>query len=165
MTTELVPPSRAWKDSWRAVSFVLPSLTFSHLATMRGSNLLPKQLRSLGKSDSWLNRTITSNLLAISSLACGHPIHTVVAIALLASTSYVGLLQESLFDSRLKSLQHNGKVDVKALLQGSRTLELSERTSWKWQFPDDYGIPEASLVSRQGYLPCGHGADTDGSAS
>jgi hydroxymethylglutaryl-CoA reductase (NADPH) len=113
---------------------------------MRGSNLLPKQLRSLGKSDSWLNRTITSNLIAISTLACGHPIHTIVAIALLASTSYVGLLQESLFDSGLKSLQHNGRVDVEALLRGSRTLELSRNTAWKWQFPDDSSVPSSPLV-------------------
>jgi hydroxymethylglutaryl-CoA reductase (NADPH) len=114
---------------------------------VRGSNLLPKQLRSLGKSDGWLNRTVTSNLLAVSSLACAHPIHTVVAIALFASTSYVGLLQESLFDSGLKSLQHNGRVDVEALLQGSRTLELSEKTAWKWQFLEDSSVPQVSLVS------------------
>ena len=114
---------------------------------MRGSNLLPKQLRSLGKSDSWLNRSVTSNLLALSSVACAHPIHTVVAIALFASASYVGLLQESLFDSGLKSLQHNGRVDVGALLQGSRTLELSEKTAWKWQFPEDSNVPWKSLVS------------------
>lgn len=116
---------------------------------MRGSHLLPKQLRSLGKSDSWLNRTVTSNLLALSHTACQHPIHTIVVIALLASTSYVGLLQESLFDSGVKSLQHNGQVDVDALLKGSRTLELSKSTAWKWQFSEDSTVPESSLV-------CGH---------
>jgi hydroxymethylglutaryl-CoA reductase (NADPH) len=112
---------------------------------VRGSSLLPKQLRSLGSSDSWLNRTVTSNLLPISQLACQHPIHTIVAIALLASTSYVGLLQESLFDSGIKSLQHNGQVDIDSLLKGSRTLELSKNTAWKWQISDD-SIPETSLV-------------------
>lgn len=114
---------------------------------MRGSYLLPKQLRSLGKSDSWLNRTVTSALLALSHTACQHPIHTIVAIALLASTSYVGLLQESLFDSGVKSIQNNGGVDLEALLKGSRTLELSEKTAWKWDFADDAGVPEVSLVS------------------
>ncbi len=113
---------------------------------MRGSSLLPRQLRSLGKEDGWLNRAVTSNLLAVSNLACQHPIHTVVAIALFASTSYVGLLQESLFDSGIKSLQHNGRVDVGALLQGSRTLELSEKSAWKWQFCDDSSVPQTSLV-------------------
>ncbi|KAL2401742.1 3-hydroxy-3-methylglutaryl-coenzyme A reductase 1 [Exophiala dermatitidis] len=112
---------------------------------MRGSSLLPKQLRALGKSDSWLNRTVTSRLLALSDIACQHPIHTIVLVALLASTSYVGLLQESLFDSGVKSLEHNGQVDVEALLKGSRTLELSEKSAWKWHFADDSGVPQVSL--------------------
>lgn len=113
---------------------------------MRGSHLLPKQLRALGKSDGWLNRAVTSNLLAVSHTACQHPIHTIVVIALLASTSYVGLLQESLFDSGVKSLQHNGRVDVDSLLKGSRTLELSKSTAWKWQMSDDSNVPDSSLV-------------------
>ncbi|EXJ83297.1 hydroxymethylglutaryl-CoA reductase (NADPH) [Capronia coronata CBS 617.96] len=112
---------------------------------MRGSSLLPKQLRSLGRSDSWLNRTVTSGLLALSHTACQHPIHTIVVLALLASTSYVGLLQESLFDTGVKTIQQNGRVDVEALLKGSRTLELSEKTAWKWDFADDYGVPQVSL--------------------
>lgn len=115
---------------------------------MRGSSLLPKQLRALGKSDSWLNRTVTSRLLALSDIACQHPIHTIVLVALLASTSYVGLLQESLFDSGVKSLEHNGQVDVEALLKGSRTLELSEKSAWKWHFADDSGVPQVSLVKQ-----------------
>lgn len=121
---------------------------------MRGSSLLPKQLRSLGQTDSWLNRAITSNLLAISHVACSHPIHTVVAIALFASTSYVGLLQESLFDSGIKSLQHNGRIDIEAVLQGSRTLELSDKTAWKWQFPEENsGVPGLSLVCHTEKIP------------
>ena len=112
---------------------------------MRGSALLPKQFRSLGNSDSWLNRHITSSLVTISHFACQHPIHTIVAIALFASTSYVGLLQESLFDSGIGALQQNGCVDVDALLAGSRTLELSRSTDWKWQIRDDV-MPETSNV-------------------
>jgi hydroxymethylglutaryl-CoA reductase (NADPH) len=103
---------------------------------MRGSNLLPKQLQSLSGSDSWLSRTITSNLLSTSSVACQHPIHTLVVIALLASTSYIGLLQESLFDTAGQT--RNGKADVASLLEGGRTLELSGRTSWKWHLEDDH---------------------------
>ncbi len=101
---------------------------------MRGSSLLPKQLRSLGGNNGWLSRKTTSYLISISSLACQHPIHTLVVIALLASTSYVGLLQESLFDS---ANQHrDGRLDVASLLQGGRTVELSSKTSWKWQVAD-----------------------------
>lgn len=108
---------------------------------MRGSSLLPKQLRAFGGNDrdgrpSWLNRIITSNLLSVSHLACMHPIHTIVVIALLASTSYVGLLQQSLFGTAGQTNHLRGHVDVESLLKGGRTLELSSRTSWRWQ-PDD----------------------------
>jgi hydroxymethylglutaryl-CoA reductase (NADPH) len=111
---------------------------------MRGSHLLPQRFRSLGNSDSWLNRNVTSALVTISRVACQHPIHSIVAIALFASTSYVGLLQESLFDTGLPTLSKNGKVDIDALLKGSRSLELSQSTDWKWLLRDDQQIPPAS---------------------
>lgn len=114
---------------------------------MRGSSLLPKQFRSAGKADGWLNRNITSSLLKISQIACQHPIHTIVVIAVFASTSYVGLLQESLFDSGIKASQVNGRVDVGALLDGSRVLELSKGTAWKWQIKEDGHIPSHATVS------------------
>jgi hydroxymethylglutaryl-CoA reductase (NADPH) len=65
-----------------------------------------------------------------------HPIHTIVVIALLASTSYVGLLQQSLFDNDGQANHLQGHVDVESLLEGGRTLELSSRTSWRWQSDD-----------------------------
>jgi hydroxymethylglutaryl-CoA reductase (NADPH) len=107
---------------------------------MRGSSLLPKQFRSLGNSDSWLNRNVSSTLLSISGIACQHPIHTIVVIALLASTSYVGLLQESLFDTTGHLSHGRGYVDLDALLVGSRTLELSKQTSWKWQVQENIAL-------------------------
>jgi hydroxymethylglutaryl-CoA reductase (NADPH) len=67
-----------------------------------------------------------------------HPIHTIVVIALLASTSYVGLLQQSLFDTVGHTRHGRGYVDVDSLLEGGRTLELSGRTSWKWQSDDTF---------------------------
>jgi hydroxymethylglutaryl-CoA reductase (NADPH) len=114
---------------------------------MRGSSLLPKQFRSLGNSDSWLNRNVSSMLLSISGIACQHPIHTIVVIALLASTSYVGLLQESLFDTTGHLSHGRGYVDLDALLVGSRTLELSKQTSWKWQVQDNIALPPRNKVA------------------
>lgn len=112
---------------------------------MRGSYLLPQRFRSLGNSDSWLNRNVTATLETVSRIACQHPIHSIVAIALFASTSYVGLLQESLFDTGLPSLSKNGKVDVAALLKGSRTLELSQNTDWKWLLRDEQQVSTAEV--------------------
>lgn len=118
---------------------------------MRGSNLLPKQLRSLGSNNGWINRKITSYLLSISDLACQHPIHTLVIIALLASTSYVGLLQESLFD--VTNQAKDGHIDVVSLMEGGRTLELSPKTSWRWQL-DDHRAPEISKGVSTMTCPC-----------
>ncbi|KAL4910918.1 hypothetical protein BDW74DRAFT_3938 [Aspergillus multicolor] len=85
---------------------------------------------------SWLKRQVTGCLQSISRRACIHPIHTIVVIALLASTTYVGLLEGSLFDSFRNSNHGAGQVDVDSLLLGNRSLRLGEGTSWKWQVED-----------------------------
>lgn len=113
---------------------------------MRGSSLLPQRFRELGDTDSTLYRTVTETLLTISKLSLSSPIPTIVITALLASTSYVGLLQESLFDTGVDTFTAHGKVDVNALLKGSRTLELSQGTSWKWQILDDGAVPQLHNV-------------------
>ena len=101
---------------------------------MRGSDLLPARLRNLGRNGGTLYNIITSNLLTISKLSLSSPIFTLVVIAVLASTSYVGLLQESLFDTGLTTTD---KIDLDSLLLGSRTLELSKNTDWKWRALED----------------------------
>ena len=113
---------------------------------MRGSYLLPKQFRNLGQNDSRLYKVVTEGLLAVSKLSISSPIPTIVIVALLASTSYVGLLQESLFDTGLDKLLEHGRVDVNSLMKGSRTLELSENTAWKWQILEDGTVPELQGV-------------------
>jgi hypothetical protein len=39
-------------------------------------------------------------------------------------------------------------VDIDALLAGSRTLELSPNTDWKWQMRDNIVLQEIPEVSR-----------------
>ncbi len=77
-----------------------------------------------------------------------HPIHTIVVIALLASTSYVGLLQQSLFNNAGQTSHLQGHVDVVPLLAGGRTLELSSRTSWRWQSDDTFLAAQNDKVGR-----------------
>ena len=84
----------------------------------------------------WLKRQVTNGLQFISRGACHHPIHTIVVVALLASTTYVGLLEGSLFDAIRSRGSGSGLVDVDLLLQGSRNLRLGAPTSWKWQIDD-----------------------------
>ncbi|KAJ5094124.1 hypothetical protein N7456_009985 [Penicillium angulare] len=106
------------------------------------TSLISKRLRSTedtqDKEPSWIRRQVTSGLQCISRRACVHPIHTIVVIALLASTTYVGLLEGSLLDTTKNPRNVAGQVDVDALLQGSRSLRLGESTSWKWQAEDTW---------------------------
>ncbi|KAL5341260.1 hydroxymethylglutaryl-coenzyme A reductase-domain-containing protein [Aspergillus crustosus] len=95
---------------------------------------------------SWLKRQVTGSLQSISRRACIHPIHTIVVIALLASTTYVGLLEGSLFDSFRNPKNVAGQVDVDSLLLGSRSLRLGESTSWKWQAEDASNQGETEIA-------------------
>ncbi|KAI2792580.1 3-hydroxy-3-methylglutaryl-coenzyme A reductase [Penicillium oxalicum] len=104
------------------------------------TSLISKKLR-FAESDrdaepSWIRRQVTAGLQCVSRRACVHPIHTIVVIALFASTTYVGLLEGSLFDASRNSRNVAGQVDVDTLLQGSRSLRLGESTAWKWQSED-----------------------------
>ncbi|CAG8131699.1 unnamed protein product [Penicillium salamii] len=104
------------------------------------TSFISKRLRSTeedqGSHPSWLRRQVVSGLQSISRRACVHPIHTLVVIAILASTTYVGLLEGSLLDPSRDGHGVAGQVDADALLQGSRNLRLGESTSWKWQVED-----------------------------
>lgn len=104
------------------------------------TSLITRNFRSAQEDNDsqpgWLKRQVTNGLQAISHRACLHPIHTIVVIALLASTTYVGLLEGSFFDTVRNPRDLAGQVDVDLLLQGSRNLRLGESTSWKWQVED-----------------------------
>jgi hydroxymethylglutaryl-CoA reductase (NADPH) len=112
------------------------------------TSFISKRLRSTEEQQEvepgWLRRQIVSGLQSISRRACVHPIHTIVVIALLASTTYVGLLEGSLLDTVRDPRSVAGQVDTDALLQGSRNLRLGESTSWKWQAEDVWTDSEVS---------------------
>ncbi|KAI9888730.1 MAG: 3-hydroxy-3-methylglutaryl-coenzyme A (HMG-CoA) reductase isozyme [Vezdaea aestivalis] len=77
---------------------------------------------STSEKPSWLNRQVTPLFQSLSRRATTHPIHTIVTVALLASTSYVGLLEGSVFDS-----------PSAAPALGEKQLQVGEQTGWKWQ--------------------------------
>lgn len=103
------------------------------------ATLIPRRFRAASQDEapapSWLKTQVTSCLQAISRRACAHPIHTIGAIALLASTTYVGLLEGSIFDA-LQTGSGPGQLDPSSLLHGSRNLRLGEQTAWRWQLED-----------------------------
>lgn len=104
---------------------------------MIASTLLPSRFRgeqpaSQASPPSWINKKVTPLLQVLSKLTSTHPIHTIVVVALLASTSYIGLLEDSLFDAT-RSVR---KAEWSSLVDGSRRLRAGEDTAWKWQTDD-----------------------------
>ncbi|QDS70289.1 hypothetical protein FKW77_007983 [Venturia effusa] len=109
---------------------------------MLGSSFLPARLRS---SDSeiknhkptWLSQRINPVLLSLSGRACAHPIYTIVSVAILASTTYLGLLESSLFDRQTSLAGTGGKVDFDSLLVGSKRLYVGADSNWNWQIQEN----------------------------
>jgi hydroxymethylglutaryl-CoA reductase (NADPH) len=95
---------------------------------------LTSRWQSAGGSDKarphWFDHHITPVLLSVAKQACTHPIHTIVTIALLASYSYLGVLDKGLLDTDTGKA---GKVDFETLLAGSQRLRVGEETAWKWE--------------------------------
>lgn len=115
------------------------------------ATLIPRRFRSASQEEetpepSWLKKQVTGVLQAASRRACAHPIHTIVVIALLASTTYVGLLEGSIFDAFRNT--GDGKLDPSSFLHGGRVLRLGEQTAWRWQI-EDKGVSDSSEV---GYI-------------
>lgn len=106
---------------------------------MLGASFLPARLRGQPAANGspskpgWLNRQITPLLQSLSSRACTHPIHTLVFIALFASTTYIGLLEGSLFESTVDNDHPLGRAEWGSLVEGSKTMRVGQDTNWKWQ--------------------------------
>lgn len=118
---------------------------------MLGASFLPARLRhehnnGAPANPGYINRQITRLLQTVSRSAFTYPIHTIVFVALLASTSYMGLLQGSLFDHTSLGTG-SGSTDLNSLVEGSRRLRLGEETSWKWQA--DNGVAEDAATVRK----------------
>lgn len=106
------------------------------MSSMIGS-YLPLRFRGAQSMDanasappSWLNKKCTPLLQNLAKRACLHPIHTIFLAAFLASTTYIGLLDGSLFESIESPI---GKAEWTSLVEGSRHLSLGSESSWKWQ--------------------------------
>ncbi|KAM3067621.1 3-hydroxy-3-methylglutaryl-coenzyme A (HMG-CoA) reductase isozyme [Clarireedia jacksonii] len=112
---------------------------------MIGNSLLPSRFRGASSSaetnasPSWLNRKVTPLVQILSRRACLHPIHTIGIVALLASTTHMGLLESSLFDSGKTS--GADKATWSSLVTGSRQLQIGSETGWKWQATDVQNVP------------------------
>lgn len=106
---------------------------------MIGSYFLPARWRNNNEASTgrpnFVSRQITPVLLSLSRRACVHPIYTIVSVAILASTTYLGLLESSLFDRQTGSSV--GHVDFNSLLAGSKNLYTGLETGWKWHVEEN----------------------------
>ncbi|KAK6201896.1 3-hydroxy-3-methylglutaryl-coenzyme A (HMG-CoA) reductase isozyme [Pestalotiopsis sp. IQ-011] len=86
-----------------------------------------------------INRRVTPVLQYVSKIACLHPIYTICVVAILASTTYVGVVKESLVDAT----QSVRRAEWDSLVEGSRSLVAGPETSWKWQgFDSEAKVPK-----------------------
>jgi hydroxymethylglutaryl-CoA reductase (NADPH) len=103
---------------------------------MIGASFWSKSLLGKGSSDhsppGVVGRQLTPVLNSFSRRACVHPIYTIVSVAILASTTYLGLLESSLFDRRISVNNAIGRIDFNTLLVGSKRLYTGKDTNWKW---------------------------------
>ena len=122
-------------------------------SNMLGASFLPARLRHEYNHDgpatnpSYLNQQVTALLQWVSRGAFTHPIHTIVSVALVASTCYIGLLEGSLLDHT--SLGSNvGNTNFALLAEDARCLRVGDETSWKWQLYSN-GAVESQDVSSE----------------
>ncbi|PMB66370.1 3-hydroxy-3-methylglutaryl-coenzyme A reductase [Beauveria bassiana] len=123
-------------------------VTFSDTVEM---NFLPTRFRgettgpAKAAPPTWAGKTITPSLHFLGRLAASHPIHTIVLAAVLASSSYIGLIQDSL----LERTATVSKADWSSLTEGSRQLFAGPETAWRWQSvePDAPGTSQADHLA------------------
>lgn len=122
---------------------------------MLGASFLPARFRNdhsqgAPSTPGYLNRQITPILQSVSRKSFTHPIRTIAFIALLASTSYVGLLEGSLFENAGVAGNAAGDKDLSSLVESGRRLKLGEETGWKWQI-HGAGLNETEKVRSLGW--------------
>jgi hydroxymethylglutaryl-CoA reductase (NADPH) len=127
---------------------------------MLGAFFLPSRWRGVGNAEKttrpgWYDRHLSPILLSISKRACTHPIHTIVFFALLASTTYIGVLDHGLFDRSPAISSTSGKVDFTTLMAGSKRLRVGEDTDWQWKVEVANSNSKPEEVSRLN-TPAGH---------
>lgn len=109
---------------------------------MLGASFLPARFRNdhshaSATNPGYLSRQITPLLQSISQRAFNHPIRTIAFVALLASTSYVSLLEGSLFDHTSVPGDVTGGADLNLLVENGKRLVLGDETAWRWQVQNE----------------------------
>ncbi|KAI1436893.1 hydroxymethylglutaryl-coenzyme A reductase [Xylaria sp. CBS 124048] len=104
---------------------------------LAAASFLPSRFRGEQPSDtpappSKANKKITPVLQFFARVACSHPVHTIVTIALIASSAYVGAMRESLLDAT-RNVRNTRNAEWSSLVEGSRVLSTGPEAGWRWQ--------------------------------
>jgi hydroxymethylglutaryl-CoA reductase (NADPH) len=76
---------------------------------------------------------IVSVLVLLTSSVCAHPLRVFFLVVAIASTSYVGLLEGSIFDSTGSFGRTIAQSEWSTLLASSTRLNANAKTDWNWQ--------------------------------
>jgi hydroxymethylglutaryl-CoA reductase (NADPH) len=79
-----------------------------------------------------IGRRVRPVLVGLSKRACVHPIYTIAFFAILASTTYLTLIESTLFNLSDGSHGSLGRIDLNYMLKGSKQLYAGPDTDWKW---------------------------------
>jgi hydroxymethylglutaryl-CoA reductase (NADPH) len=79
-----------------------------------------------------IGRRVNAVLVALTHRACVHPIYTIGFFAILASTTYLTLIESTLFNRGDVVFDSLGKIDFNYMLKGSKQLYAGPQTDWKW---------------------------------
>lgn len=114
--------------------------------------LLPPSLTTKKPPPQW--DPFTPLVQTLSKSACIHPIHTIVIIALLASTTYISILENSLFDRSAMRWAFGGSKKNLSLMDGSARVAVGEETQWKWKEIGNDGYEVCFfLFPQQSFIP------------
>jgi hydroxymethylglutaryl-CoA reductase (NADPH) len=121
------------------------------MAGIISSTLLPRSWSSKEPSQRTppgpVGRNVGNFFVGLSKRACLHPIYTIVSVAILASTTYLGLLENSLFDRRISANNAVGRIDLNNILTGSKKLYSGPDTQWKWSTDETRNFGDTEDVS------------------
>ncbi|KAI5793125.1 putative 3-hydroxy-3-methylglutaryl CoA reductase [Geopyxis carbonaria] len=105
---------------------------------------LPSALTTKKPPPQW--DPFTPGFSRLSRSATTHPIHTIVIIALLASTTYVSMIENSLFDRSIGYWNHGGTKRLD-FMDGHVDVAVGEETGWKWKETSMETVPDAKHIA------------------
>ncbi|GKU10699.1 3-hydroxy-3-methylglutaryl-coenzyme a reductase [Fusarium langsethiae] len=95
-----------------------------------------RQVASRRPNASWLNRKVTSFLQLLSRLTFVNPITAVALVALLASLSYIVILEDTLSSGASQVAIDNTAASWQFLVRGSQQLRATPMSNWTWHSDD-----------------------------